>query len=452
MALNIYPTGAGYGSPLNGSLRFEWRKQPGGRAGSDGEGVRRVGGQDVVFNVLGESRSGRDGSAGRAFAGTSGGLFHDDPLALRAATGRSREHGSNLKELGPASREADVKTVETAKAGDVERDLETANGGEVHRAHVHGSGADEGYSLGMEGGVGAGSGSLGEGGEGGGRRSKAMRRRALLQEGDTRRGRQYERSTRAGDVSAADAEQQGERQSGGAGGFAPSDLGEKAGQEVEMPTGDADGYYDEEVGDVYEEDFDDDEMAAGDVAVDVAEVPDGLWLLGLVAAGLMASLVHALAFALVIYGGPSLLQACESLRLVVKILVTVIWVDGGDGGALSPSERGAASVLIVVAGGFVIRYCARWVRGWGNLQVPIAVYNMVSLGDLESSVTRQMGSVEKKFSITSITPSPSLFSPTPANANDGPVPQRWAGRMFLCDVCFLVPCMRAPALIPDVRV
>ena len=440
MALIIYAMAAGYGSPLNGSLRFQWRKQAGGRAGSDGEGVRRVGGQDVVFNVLGESRIGRDGFAGRAFVGTSGGLFHDDPLALRAATGRSSEYGSNLKELGPASRETDVKKVETAKAGDVERDLKTANGGEVHREHVHGSGADKGYSVGMEGGVGAGSGSLGA--EGGGRRSTTMRQRALLQEGYTRQGTQYGRSMRAGDVSAADAEEQGERQSGVAGGYAPSDLGEKAGQEVEMPTGDADGYYDEEVG---EEDFDDDEMAAGDVAVEETEVPDGLWLLGLVAAGLMASLVHALAFALIIYGGPSLLQACESLRLVVKILVTLIWVDGGDGGVLSPPERGAASLLIVVAGAFVIRYCARWVRGWGNLQVPIAVYNMVSLGDLESSVTRQMGNVEKKFSITSITPSPSLFSPTPAN--DGSVPQRWACRMFLCIVWLFVPGMRAPALI-----
>lgn len=406
---------ARYGGPHNVSKHLhqgERVREGAGSAESGGDGERH----DVVFSVLGESRSQRDGSEGMAAGSASGSPFHDDPLALQASRARPTEpsqddsHGADAADKGRPSREADMHM--DAATSEAER-------------MGHGARPDAGGAVDVEGGLVASAGSR-PAWAGDEDQMTTRRRRVLLQGGD--------------------AVEQGEGQAGHVEGYAFRDLRDQTGQEFEVPVEDADKYerYDDEAGDAYGEDVDDEEMEAETAGAvqETGDAPDGLWLLGLVAGGLITSLVHALTFALVIYGGPSLLQACESLRLASQILVAVIWVDGalvdgaGEGGSFSPSERGAGFLLVVLAGGFVIRYCSRWARGWGTLQVPIAVYNLVSLGDIESSVTRQMGNVEKKFSIASIAPSPSLFSPTPAaaaaNASDGPVPQRWACDMFVC--------------------
>jgi len=90
---------------------------------------------------------------------------------------------------------------------------------------------------------------------------------------------------------------------GGAGG------GMQMGEEEKIVLGEGDveeeeGYFNN-AGDGYGEE-------GGEEALVAEEMVDSMWVMGLVSGGLMCAVVHGLMFALVIYGGPSLLQVEKS--------------------------------------------------------------------------------------------------------------------------------------------
>jgi len=101
-----------------------------------------------------------------------------------------------------------------------------------------------------------------------------------------------------------DAEESvGVKDEGGAGG------GMQMGEEEKIVFGGGDvkeeeGYFNN-AGDGYGEE-------GGDEALVAEEMVDSMWVMGLVSGGLMCAVVHGLMFALVIYGGPSLLQVEKS--------------------------------------------------------------------------------------------------------------------------------------------